>query len=149
MGDSTPILQAGTQVMAGRAQAKQLGMESLMLKRQAGDVDLQAMQASARRREELRAGIAAWTANRSAKGLSLDSPSGIAVERELRRQSVVDEGAENLGFRNQAYALRTSATMRRRAASNANLSGWVQAGGTLIDGAANAMSAGAGGGGGR
>ena len=149
MGDSTPILQAGAQVMAGRAQAKQLGMESLMLKRQAGDVDLQAMQASARRREELRAGIAAWTANRSAKGLSLDSPSGIAVERELRRQSVVDEGAENLGFRNQAYALRTSATMRRRAASNANLSGWIQAGGTLIDGAANAMSAGAGGGGGR
>jgi len=145
MGQSTPLLSAIMQVGQGRAQAKQLGMESLMLQRQAGDVDLQSVQASARRREELRAGIAAWTANRSAKGLSLDSPSGMAIERELRRQSVVDEGAENLGFRNQAYALRTSATMRRRAASNANLSGWLQAGGTLVDGASNAMSAGMGG----
>jgi hypothetical protein len=147
MGQSTPLFSAIMQVGQGRAQAKQLGMESLMLKRQAKDVDLQALQASGRRREELRAGIAAWTANRSAKGLSLDSPSGVAVERELRRQSVRDEGAENLGFRNQAYSLRTSATMRRRAASNANLSGWVQAGGTLIDGISNAVSAGRGGGG--
>lgn len=147
MGQSTPLFSAIMQVGQGRAQAKQLGMESLMLKRQAGDVDLQALQASGRRREELRAGIAAWTANRSAKGLSLDSPSGVAVERELRRQSVRDEGAENLGFRNQAYSLRTSATMRRRAASNANLQGWLTAGGTLVDGISNAVSAGGGGGG--
>lgn len=135
---------AGTQVMSGRAQAKQLGMDAAMYARQAKDVDLQAMQASARRREELRAGIAAWTANRSAKGLSLDSPTGVAIERELRRQSVVDEGAENLGFRIQAYSLRTSAAMRRRGASNANLSGWIGAGGTLIDAAGDAMSAGRG-----
>lgn len=132
---------AGTQIMSGRAQAKQLGMDAAMYARQAKDVDLQSLQASGRRREELRAGIAAWTANRAAKGLSLDSPSGMAIEKELRRQSVRDEGAENLGFRNQAYALRTSAAMRRRGASNANLSGWIQAGGTLIDGAANAMGA--------
>lgn len=84
--------------------------------------------------------------SRSAKGLSLDSPTGVAIERELRRQSVRDEGAENLGFRNQAYSLRTSAAMRRRSASNANLSGWIGAGGTLIDGVAAAMSAGAKGG---
>lgn len=145
MGQASPLLQAGTQIMAGRAQAKQLGMENLMLQRQAKDVDLQALQASGRRREELRAGIAAWTANRSAKGLSLDSPSGMAIERELRRQSVRDEGAENLGFKNQGYALRTSAAMRRRAASNANASGWLAAGGTIMDAAANAFSAGAGG----
>jgi len=150
MGDSTPIFKAGTQVMAGRAQAKQYGMESLMLKRQAQDVDLQAVQMGERRREELRAGMAAYIASRAGKGLSLDSPSGIAIERELRRQAVRDEGVDRVGFGNQAYALRTSATMRRRAASNANLSGWISAGGSIIDGAANAVSAGAtGGGGGR
>ena len=148
MGESTPLFKSIMQVGQGRAQAKQIGMEGLMLQRQAKDVDLQALQASGRRREELRAGIAAWTANRSAKSLSLDSPSGVAIERELRRQSVRDEGAENLGFRNQSYSLRTSAAMRRRAASNANAGGWLQAGGTLIDGVANAMSAGMGGGGG-
>ncbi len=146
MGDSTPLLKAGTQVMAGRAQAKQFGMESLMLKRQAQDVDLQAVQMGERRREELRAGMAAYIASRAAKGLSLDSPSGIAVERELQRQARRDEGVDRVGFGNQAYALRTSATMRRRAASNANTAGWVAAGGSIIDGAANAMSAGAKGG---
>jgi len=140
--ESSPLFGAVTQVMSGRAQAKQLGREALMYQKQAKDVDLQALQASERRREELRAGVAAWTANRSAKGLSLDSPSGIAIEKELRRQSVRDEGAENLGFKNQAYALRSSAYMRKKGASNANLSGWLQAGGTLMDGASNAISAG-------
>lgn len=139
--EASPILGGITQIMSGRAQAKQLGREALMYEKQAKDVDLQALQASERRREELRAGVAAWTANRSAKGLSLDSPSGIAIEKELRRQSIRDEGAESLGFKNQAYALRTSAYMRKKGAKNANLSGWLQAGGTLIDGASNAMAA--------
>ena len=43
MGQSTPLFSAIMQVGQGRAQAKQLGMESLMLKRQAKDVDLQAL----------------------------------------------------------------------------------------------------------
>lgn len=143
----SPIFGAATQVMSGRAQAKQLGMEGLMYERQAKDVDLQSLQASERRREDLRASMAAYTASRAARGLSLDTPSGMAVEKELRRQSVRDEGVDNVGFKNQSYALRTTAAMRRRGASNANLSGWLNAGGTLIDAAGNIASAGAGKGG--
>lgn len=144
--EASPILGGITQVMSGRAQAKQMGRDALMYEKQARDVDLQALQASGRRREELRAGTAAWIASRAARGVSLDSPTAVAIERELRRQSVNDEGAENLGFRNQAYALRTSAMMRRKGASNASLAGWLSAGGSLIDGAAAAASAGARGG---
>ncbi len=142
----SPLLSVPTSIMSGRAQAKQLGMESLMYERQAKDTDLQATQSSARRREELLASLAAVTASRAARGLSLDTPSARAVERELRRQSVRDEGAENLGFKNQAYALRTTAAMRRRGASNANAAGYIAAAGSLIDAAGNVMSMGQGGG---
>ena len=135
--ESSPLLKGFTQVMSGRAEAKQLGMESLMYRRQADDVDLQSVQASERRREDFRASLASVTANRAARGLSLDTPSGMAVEKELRRQAVRDENVEKVGFGNQAYALRTSATMRRRAASNANRAGWINAGGSIMDAAAN------------
>lgn len=138
--ESSPLLKGFTQIMSGRAKAKQLGMEALMYRRQADDVDLQSVQASERRREDFRASLASVTANRAARSLSLDTPSAIAVEKELRRQAVRDEGVEKVGFNNQAYALRTSATMRRRAASNANAAGWIGAGGTLIDAAANVVN---------
>lgn len=141
----SPLGTAATSVMSGRAQSKQLGMEALMYEKQAKDVDLQAMQASARRREELRAGIAAYTASRAARGLSLDTPSAMAIQKELRRQSVADEGAEGLGMKNQSYALRTTAAMRRRGASNANVSGWLNAAGSMIDAAGNIYSTSSGG----
>lgn len=138
--ESSPLLGGITQIMSGRAQSKQLGMEALMYERQAKDVDLQSMQASERRREDLRASLAAYTASRAARGLSLDTPSGMAVEKELRRQAVRDEGVERVGFGNQSYALRTTAAMRRRGAKNANIAGIMAAGGTLIDGVGKATS---------
>jgi len=146
MGDSSPLLKAGTQVMSGRATAKANKTEAVMIEAQAKGVDLQALQSSERRREDLRAGLAAVMASRAARGVSLDSPSAIAVEKELRRQSVRDEGVERVGYRNQAGALRMSAAARRRAGSNANIGGYIMAAGTVADGVANAMSAGSGGG---
>lgn len=141
MGESTPGLKAVTQIMGGRAQSKALKTEAVMLEAQAKGVDLQSLQSSERRREDLRASLAAVLANRAARGLSLDSPSAIAVEKELRKQSVRDEGVERVGFVNQAGALRMSAAARRRAGSNANLGGYIMAGGTMFDAAANAAAA--------
>lgn len=142
MGESTPLLSAGTQIMGGRASSKALKTEAVMLEAQAKGVDLQALQTSERRREELRATMAAFTASRAARGLSLDSPSAVAIENELRKQSVRDENVDRVGFTNQAGALRMSAAAKRRGGSYANIMGYVNAGGTLIDGASNAMAAG-------
>lgn len=142
MGESTPGLSAFTQIMGGRAQSKALKTEGVMLEAQAKGVDLQAMQTSERRREELRATMAAFAASRAARGLSLDSPSAVAIEKELRRQSVRDENVDRVGFTNQAGALRMSAAAKRRGGSYANIMGYVNAAGTLIDGASNAMAAG-------
>jgi len=144
MGESTPGLSAFTQIMGGRAQSKALKTEAVMLEAQAKGVDLQALQTSERRREELRATMAAFIASRAARGVSLDSPSGMAIEKELRRQSVRDENVDRVGFTNQAGALRMSAAAKRRGGSYANIMGYVSAGGTLIDGASNAMAAGGG-----
>ncbi|MFC5373968.1 hypothetical protein ACFPIF_15500 [Brevundimonas faecalis] len=139
-------LSAVSSIMGGRAQARALKTEGVMLEAQAKGVDLQAKQASERRREDLRASMAAYIAQRSARGLSLDSPSAVAIERELTRQSVRDEGVERLGYINQAGALRMSAAAKRRAGSNANFMGYWNAAGTLMDAAGDAMAAGGGGG---
>jgi len=144
MGETTPGLSAITQIMGGRAQSKALKTEAVMLEAQAKGVDLQALQTSERRREELRATMAAFTASRAARGVSLDSPTGMAIESELRRQSVRDENVDRVGFTNQAGALRMSAAAKRRGGSYANIMGYVSAGGTLIDAAGNAMAAGGG-----
>lgn len=141
MGESTPGLSAVTQIMSGRAQSRALKTEAVMLESQAKGVDLQALQSSERRREELNATMAAYVASRAARGLSLDSPSAVAIERELSRQSVRDENVERVGYTNQAGALRMSAAAKRRGGSYANIMGYVNAGGTLIDGASNAMAA--------
>jgi len=141
MGESTPGLSAVTQIMGGRASSKALKTEAVMLEAQAKGVDLQALQTSERRREELRATMAAFTASRAARGLSLDSPSAVAIENELRKQSVRDENVDRVGFTNQAGALRMSAAAKRRGGSYANIMGYVDAAGTLVDGAANAYAA--------
>jgi len=140
MGESTPFLKGVTQIMSGRAQSKALKTEAVMIEAQAKGVDLQALQSSERRREDLRAGLAAVIASRSARGLSLDSPSAIAVEKELRKQSVRDETVERVGYVNQAGSLRMSAAARRRAGSNANLGGYIMAAGTAVDAVGNAMA---------
>lgn len=137
-------LSAVTSIMGGRAQSRALKTEGVMLEAQAKGVDIQAKQASERRREDLRASMAAYIAQRAARGVSLDSPSAIAIERELTRQSVRDEAVERLGYTNQAGALRMSAAAKRRAGSNANFMGYWNAAGTVMNAAGDAMAAGGG-----
>lgn len=135
------VLSAGAQIMSGRATARGYANEAAQADIQAKGVDLQALQTSERRREDHRANLAAVFANRAARGLSLDSPSGIAVEKELRRQAVRDEGAERLGFINQSDALRRSARAKRKGASNSIMASYIGAAGTVWEGAQNAAAA--------
>ena len=81
-------------------------------------------------------------ANRAQKGLSLDTPSGMAIEKELRRQSVRDEGVERLGYLNQADALRRGARAKRKGASNTIMASYIGAASTVWKGAEDAYAAG-------
>lgn len=136
------VLSAGSSIMGGRARSRELKGEAMMMEAQAHGVDIQSKQASERRREDLRASVAAYTAQRAARGLSLDTPSGVAIENELRRQSVRDEGVERLGYVNQAGALRMSAAAKRRGGSIANSMGWLNAASTIMSNASDLASAG-------
>lgn len=134
-------LSAFGSIMSGRAAARGMANEAAQYDSQAKGVDLQAVQSSERRREDLRASFAAITAQRAAKGLSLDTPSAVAVENEIRRQSVRDEGVEKLGFVNQASGLRASARAKRRGASNANMAGYLGAASTIMSAAGSIKAA--------
>lgn len=136
------VLSAGATIMSGRSQARTLVNQAQQDEITAKGVDLQALQTSERRRENLRAQFASLAANRAARGLSLDTPSAIAVEKEIRRQSVRDENVERLGFVNQSDAYRRSARIRRRGASNAIMASYLSAAGTVWEGAQNAAAAG-------
>lgn len=145
MAAAAPIaataLSAGSSLMAGRSTAAAYVAEAAQAESQAKGTDLQALQSSERRREDRRAAIASLEAQRAARGLSLDSPSGVAVEREIRRQSVRDEGVERLGFMNQASALRRQAAVKRKGAKNAMTMAYLNAGSTLISNGADIKAA--------
>lgn len=123
MGIAAPI----SDVFQGNAQSSQYKTEAALAERQAQDVDLQAAQSSEVRRGTLRAAMAAIEARRAASGLSLDSPTAQAIQREFTRMSVRDEGAEKVGFNNQRYSLTTQAAMKRKAAKTAQTMGWFNA----------------------
>lgn len=138
MAQAAPIVstafKVGSSLMEGRSRAGQYVTEAAQAERQAKDIDLQALQSSELSRERLRANLSGLQAQFSQQGRSLDSPTAVAIEKEIGRQSVRDEGVERLGFINQASAYRTSATARRRAARGALLSSYMQAGSSIMSG---------------
>jgi hypothetical protein len=136
-------MEATAQVLGGNAKAREYRAGARQAEQQARDVDLQALQASEQRREALNGAIATVDARRSAAGLSLDSPTAMAIERETRRQSVRGEQINRLGSLNQSSALRLQASSMRSAAKTARLIGFLNAGTSIQDNAAKAMSAGA------
>jgi hypothetical protein len=138
---ATTLLSAGSTLMAGRETARGYVNEAAQSESQAKGTDLQAIQSSERRREDRRAAIAALEASRAARGLSLDTPSAVAAETELRRQSVRDEGVERLGFMNQSSALRRQAAIKRKNAKGAITASYLSAAGTLMQGAGDIASA--------
>lgn len=127
--------------MAGRSSYSQQMTQSMMAKSQAKDTDLQALQLSERRREELNAGMAAYNASRAARGLSLDTPSAMAVEREIRRQSVRDENVEKYGLTARSSALRLQSRLLKKSAKMSLIQGYVAGGEKLAEGVADAISA--------
>jgi len=138
---ASDLLSAGATIMSGRAQARQAVTEAALAERQAKDVDLQALQMSERRREDFRAAVSAYETQRIARGASLDSPTGQAIERELKRQAVREEGVDRLGYRNQADALRMQAAAGRKGARNAMTASYLSAAGTVWDAGQKAYSA--------
>lgn len=139
------VASAGASIMGGRARYSENMTQAMLAESQAKDTDLQALQASERRREDLRAAMSAFSASRAGRGLSLDSPTAQAIEREMRRQSVRDEGVERYGYRNRSAALRLQSKSFRRAAKTGLVQGYLNAAGTVAQGVSDIAASSGGG----
>lgn len=133
--------------MGGKAAKAQAYSEAALAERQAQDVDLQALQTSEARRADLRSAISTIQARRAASNVGLDSPSAIAIENAMRRQSQRAESIDQVGFGNQRTALKTTALMKRRYGKSAAALGLLGAGTNLAEGGEKVAKAIAGGGG--
>lgn len=114
---------AGSKILGGMAERDALKKEASLLEQQARDVDLQAMQRSTMRREQLRSAMSTIEARRAAAGLSLDSPSAMAVGKEINRQTYRDISIDDATAANQRHALREQAKAKRKGAKMAMIQG--------------------------
>lgn len=138
------VATAASSIMGGRARYSENMTQAMLAESQAKDTDLQAMQASERRREDLRAAVSAFNASRAGRGLSLDSPTAQAIAREMRRQSVRDEGVERYGYRNRSAALRLQSRQFKGAAKMGLVQGYLGAASSVAQGVADIAASGAG-----
>jgi hypothetical protein len=118
----------------GKATKAANDSEALLAERQAQDVDLQALQTSEQRREQLHSAMATIEARRASSGAGLDSPSGDAIMAEVQRQSARAESIGRVGYGNQRAALLTSAQLKRQYGRTASFLGTVSALGDLASG---------------
>lgn len=137
-------MEATATLFQADAQKKAYSAQARLAERQAKDVDLQSAEAAARRRDQLVGAMATIEARRAASGLSGDSPTAIAIEREMRRRTSRDIAVDSRGYRNQKYALLQGASSARAAGNAAMIVGTLNAGQSLVNQAASAASAAAG-----
>lgn len=123
--------QAAGAILGGKAAKAQAYSEADLAERQAQDVDLQALQTSEARADQLRSAMSTIEARRASAGVGLDSPSADAITREIQRQSARAQSIGQVGFNNQTTALRTTALMKRQYGSNALTLGYLNAGASL------------------
>ena len=114
---------AGSKILGGMAERDALKKEASLLEQQARDVDLQAMQRSTMRREQLRSAMSTIEARRAASGLSLDSPSAMAIGKEINRQTFRDISIDDATAANQKFSLREQAKAKRKGAKMAMIQG--------------------------
>ncbi len=125
-------MDAAASVFGGYSDAAQYKTQAALATQQAKDVNLQSTQASEQHREQLNASLANISANRVQSGLSIDSPTAMAIQKEVKAGAGRTEQIQRLGYMNQGQSLQWQAAASRRAASNAitggYLKGFVQAG---------------------
>lgn len=122
------------------AQKKQLNAEARLAERQAQDIDLQALQSSGQRRAALNDSLSTIQTMRAGSGLDLDSPTAIAIERQVRKDATTNEQIEQVGFNNQKFAARYGAQIKRAGAKNAMTAGYINAGRVVADTAAKVLA---------
>lgn len=112
-------------VFSGYSQAQQYTDQAAQAQQQSKDVNIQSVEASGQRRQALNASMANIAANRAEGGLSLDSPTGVAIASATQAASVRGQNIQRLGYLNQQQSLQNQASAYSSASSNAITGGYI------------------------
>lgn len=111
-------------ILGGRAQASALKTEGVMLEREAKAEEVRGKQISAARKSQLVDALSALEVGRAAGGISIDSPSLIALRKRQIDTFEAAENAEVLSSLQRRDGLKAKAAAKRRAAPYAALAGY-------------------------
>ena len=101
--------------MQQAASRRQLYDQAVQSEMSISDIDLQAAQRSESRAEQLASALATTEAKRAASGLSLDSPTAQAIERQMRKAWQKQGAVENASAAQARAGLMAKAKMLRQA----------------------------------
>ena len=144
MGD---ILQGVAGIVRGRAAEASSKARQQELEREGKLATIAAKESQAIHLRELGRTIGAMRALRGARNLGADSPSGQALEAELRRVGLQNVQRGGFNARQQASSLRLAGKAARTAGRSALLSSYLGAAGSFVKAAAKAAEPEPGGGG--
>ena len=130
---ASSLVSAGSSVMKGNARAKALRAEAGTAEYNAKIADLGVKQIGATRSMELETALAAIDTSRAERGLSLTSPTGMALADAVTREHLDAQRSEELDKRLEAQGYRASARASLKGAKQAKIQGYVGALGSFME----------------
>jgi hypothetical protein len=121
-------IDMGLQSMSSFNQAGQYKSQADAAIRSIKDVDMQAAQLSEARAQALSSAIGTIEGRRAASGLSLDSPTAMAIERQIAQSSQRAGQVTNASASQERVALYQKARGLRTAANQSETLGFIQGG---------------------
>jgi hypothetical protein len=126
-------LEAAGSVSKGYQRASELKSEALNFERRAAGIKLQGQQDSASRYQELDSAMQTIAALRGARNVSFNSPTAMAIDRQVQKQATRGLQISQLGFAQEADTARMSARSARKASRFAKVAGWLEAVPSIMD----------------
>jgi hypothetical protein len=126
-------VKAGSSIMSGYGRASEMKAQARNAEAKARAVKLQGVQDSASRYEELDSAMQTIQALRGARNVGLDSPTAIAIDRQVQRQATEGLLKSQLGFSQEVDAQNRSAAGLRRGSRLAIISGFMDAAPSAFD----------------
>jgi hypothetical protein len=121
-------IDMGLQSMSSYNQAGQYKSQADAAIRSIKDVDMQAAQLSEARAQALSSALGTIEARRAASGLSLDSPTAMAIERQIAQSSQRAGQVTSASASQERVALYQRARGLRNAANQSETLGFIQGG---------------------
>ncbi len=125
--------KAAGSIMSGYSRSSEMKQEAANAVARGRAVKLQGVQDSASRYDELDSALQTIQLLRGARNVGFDSPTAIAVDRQVQRQATEGLLKSQLGFSQEADSQRRSAVALRRGSRLAVLGGYVGAAGSGFD----------------